>query len=318
MRQEACTAHFVDMLLTLMGGSTSLVDALNILSQEGIEPGIRESAEELLGYTRKGRSLSAGIGMLQAGKVRFSPLYLTLIRAAEMTGNIKGVLASICSDIERKRAARELITTVMIYPALIIAVAFIGTVVIIFKGIPAFVQGGFLSGPVLENAVAGVMLAGLCLLASGTLLFLVYYRIFGRDSAEYQIFHLLAFLLQNNIALPEALSQGIAAMSGTKQGNALVGIKKDITAGVRVSRAFSRNALVSPYITGWLTVADENGDLAAACRMIAEFFHRRDGRIRERAAKFVEPAALVITGLYLLILMLTVIVPILTHAGGVL
>jgi type II secretory pathway component PulF len=317
MRREPYTAGFVDMLLTLIRGNTGLADALRIMSQEGIEKAVRESAEELLASTKKGRSLSAAMALC-TGKVRFSPLYLTLIRAAELTGSIEGVLAGIREDIQRKQAARELVTTVMIYPVCIVAVAFIGTIVIIVKGIPLFSQGGFLSGPVLENAVTGVVLAGVVLLACGTLLILVYYRIFGSDSAEYRMFYLLAFLLQNNITLPEALSQSIAAMEGTKQGKALVHIKKDIAAGVRVSRAFSRSAIVSPYITGWLTVADESGDLAAVCRTIAEYFQRQDRRTRERAAKFVEPAAIIITGLYLLILILTVIVPILTHAGGIL
>jgi type II secretory pathway component PulF len=318
MRQELYTVRFVDILLTLIRGNMSLTDALHIMSRGGIEPAIRESAEELFTAVKKGRSLSAGMGMLSEGKVRFSPLYLTLIRAAELTGSLEGVLTSIRTDIQRKQAARELITTVMIYPALIIAVAFTGSIVIIVKGIPLFTQAGFLSGPVLENAVAGCVFAGVFLLTCGAVLLLVYYRIFGGDSAEYRIFHLLAFLLRNNITLPEALSQSIAAMAGTKQQKALARIKKDITEGLRVSHAFSRSTLVSPYITGWLTVADESGDLAGACGTIAEFFHQRDNRIRERAAKFVEPAAIIITGSYLLILILAVIIPILTHAGGLL
>jgi type II secretory pathway component PulF len=318
VRHEAYTARFVDMLLTLVRGNISLADALRIMSREGIEPAIRESAEELLAITRKGRSLSAGMGMLCAGKVRFSPLYLTLIRAAELTGSIEGVLADIRADLQRKQAARERVTTVMIYPVFIIAVALVGTVIIIVKGIPVFTQAGFLSGPVLENAVAGVIVAGIFLLASGTLLLLAYYRIFNNDSAEYRMFRLLAFLLRNSIDLPQALSQSIAAMAGGKQEKALIGIKKDIAAGVRVSRAFSQSGLVSPYITGWLAVADESGDLAGACGTIAGFFQERDSLKRERAAKFVEPAAIVITGSYLLMLILTVIVPILTHAGGLL
>jgi type II secretory pathway component PulF len=318
MRGEVYTARFVDMLLALIRGNMSLADALHIMSREGIETAIRESAEELLAVTGKGRSLSAGMSMLKTGKVRFPPLYLTLIRAAELTGSIEGVLAGIREDMERKQAARELITTVMIYPLFIIAVAFIGTVVIIVKGIPVFADAGFLSGAVPGNAVSGVIFAGVFLLASGTLLLLVCCRIFGEDSVEYRIFYLIAFLLQNNISLPDALSQGIIAMEGTKQGKALAGVKKDIVAGVRVSRAFSRSGIVSPYITGWLTAADGSGDLAASCKTISEFFRRRDNRKRERAAKFIEPAAIVITGLYLLILILTVIIPILTHAGALL
>jgi type II secretory pathway component PulF len=318
MKRETYTVTFVEMLLTLLRGNTSLGDALHIMAQEGIAKPIRESAEALLAVMKKGRGLAAGMGMIPGGKVYFTPLYLTLIRAAELTGSIEGVLESILTDLRRKQQARELLGGVMVYPVMIIAVAFIGTLVIIVKGLPLFAQSGLLSGPAGEDAVRGIIMAGIFLLLSGGLLLWVYSRIFGKDSAEYRIFYMLAFLLQNNITLADALSQGIAAMGETKPGKALMGIKKDVLSGVRLSQAFSRSRFFSPYVTGWLAVADENGDIGGVVYNIAVFFQRRDYRIREIAAKCIEPAVIVITGGYLLIIMLTVILPILTHAGGLL
>jgi type II secretory pathway component PulF len=318
MNREGYTANFVEMLLTLLRGNTSLGDALHIMAQQGIERPVQESAEELLVIMKKGRGISTSMSLIRAGKVYFAPLYISLIRAAELTGSIEGVLSSILSDLRRRRQARELIQSIMVYPAIIIAAACIGTLVLIFKGIPLFAQAGLLSGPVGEEAMRGIIGAGLFLLSAGGLLLWVYSRIFGKDSAEYRIFYLLSFLLQNNITLADALSQCIAALGETKQGKALMAIKKDIIAGTRLSQAFSRSMLFSPYVSGWLAVGDESGDIGGVFKNIADFFQQRDAKTREFAAKCIEPAVIVVTGVYLAIIMLTVIVPILTHAGGVL
>jgi hypothetical protein len=206
----------------------------------------------------------------------------------------------------------------MLYPAIIITAACTGTALIIFKGIPIFTDAGFLSGAVLDSAIAGIIFAGIFLFVCGGLLFVVYYQILGRDSVEFRIFYLLSFLLQGNVTVHDALSQCIAGMGESKQGRALVMIKKEIASGTRLPQAFARSSVFSSYISGWLAIADESGNIGEACRNIAAYYQKRDSRIRYIAAKCIEPAVIIITGIYLLILIQAVILPLLTHAGGLL
>jgi type II secretory pathway component PulF len=159
--------------------------------------------------------------------------------------------------------------------------------------------------------IFGVVFAGVFLFIAGGVLFFVYFRLFGNDSPEYRVFYLLSLLLENHIPLGEALTQCVINMGETRYGRALAAIKNDIVSG-----AFSKSALFSSYISGWLSVADANGNIDEACRNIALFFQQRDERVRNMAAKCIEPAVIIITGIYLLILIQTVILPVLTHAGG--
>ena len=317
MKNSNITLHFTELLLTLLKGKTSLADSLRILAGDGMERQIRNSAVSLLATMKKGKGLSESLRIVQ-GKVFFEPLYLTLIAAAELTGNIKDVLERIAGDLRRRQLAKENVINILIYPSIIVLIAIAGTIAIIVKGMPLFISGGLISVGVLSDAKAGIGIAGMVLLLGGSTLFTIYFRIFNNDSNEFRIFYLLDFLLQSNVTLIEALSYCITSMARTKYGKALVSIKKDITSGVPFSEAFARISYFPPYVTGWLSVAGTNGETSEICGNIKNYYSRRDCRNREIAAKLIEPAVIVLTGIYVLIIMLTVILPILTYAGGAL
>ena len=317
MKSSAATLHFSELLLTLLKGKTSLADSLRILAGEGIEKQVRDSAVSLLAAMKKGKGLSESLRIIQ-GKVFFEPLYLTLIAAAELTGNVEDVLERIVSDLRRKQRAKENVINILIYPSIIVLVAIAGTIAIIVKGMPFFISGGLVSAGVISDAKTGIAIAGMVLLSGGGVLFTVYFRLFGNDSPAFRIFYLLDFLLRSNVTLPEALSHCVTSLVPTKYGRALVSIKKDIASGISFSQAFAKIRFFPPYVTGWLSVANTNGNAGEICGNIKNYYGRKDDKARETAAKLIEPAVIVLTGLYVLIIMLTVILPILTYAGGAL
>jgi len=318
VKSNNTTLQFTELLLTLLRGKTSLVDGLRVLAGEGIERRVRDSAIALLAVMKKGKSLSESLRLMQGGKVYYEPLYLTLISAAALTGNIEDVLERIAEDLKRKQHAKETVINILIYPAIIVLVAVAGTIAIIVKGMPFFISGGLVSAAVVSDAKTGIGIAGLVLLSGGAALFSVYFRIFNNDSPEFRVFYLLDFLLQSNVTLPEALSHCVASMAHTKYGKVLVSIKKDIASGVPLFEAFARIPYFPPYVTGWLSVAGANGGMSGICGNIKNYYGRKDHKVREIASKLIEPLVIVLTGLYVLIIMLTVILPILSYAGGIL
>ena len=317
MKRATSTLHFAELLLTLLKGKTSLMDALHILAGDGIEKSIKDSAFSLLVIMKKGKGLSDSLRITRAGKVFFEPLYLSLIAAAELTGNIEAVLERIVIDLQRKRQAKENAANILIYPAVIVALAIIGTIAIIVKGMPLFISGGMLSANAIEEAKLGIFIAGVVLLSGGSALFFAYFKIFYNDSPESKIFYLLNFLLESNVTLLDALSQCFMSLGQTKFGKALLIIKKDIASGRPFSGAFAKTQRFSPYILGWLSIADKNGNLNEICGNISDYYARKDRKKREAAAKLLEPAVIVLVGIYVLIIMTTVVLPLLNFAGGI-
>jgi type II secretory pathway component PulF len=318
VKSAAAALRFSELLLALLRGKTGLLDALSILAREGIEKPVRENAFSLLQAMKKGKGLSESLRIIGERKAFFEPLYITLIAAAELTGSVEAVLERIASDLQRKRRAKENLLNILIYPALIVFLAIAGTIGIIVKGMPLFVSAGLLSAAVLEDAKTGIGLAALVLLLGGGFLFFVYFRIFNNDSPESRIFYLLDFLMKSNITFSDALSQCVMALGRTKYGTALVKIKKDIVSGVSFSEAFARTKCFSPYVLGWLSIADINGNLNEISGSIRDHYLLKESKTREAAAKLIEPAVIVLVGFYVLTITATVILPILSYSGGIL
>ena len=313
--KRSITLNFTELLLVLLKGKMSVSDSLAILARDDMDKHIRNIAISLLGTMKKGKGLSESLRIIN-NEAFFEPLYLTLISAAELTGNIEPVLQRIVSDLQRKQKAKETVINILIYPSIIVVLAILGTMILILQGIPFFVSAGMLSGDIMIDAIFGIVAAGSVLLLGGIMLFSVYFRIFYNDSPEFRIFYLLDFLLKSNVTLLESLSHCIVSLGQTKFGKGLVSIKKDIASGIPFSVAFAKVKNFSPYVLGWLSVAGMHGNIGDVCGNIKEYYGEKDNKTREIAARLIEPMIIMLTGVYILIIMVTVVLPILTRTGG--
>ena len=318
MNKTTATLRFSEMLLSLLRGKTSLIDALYILSGDNMEIQIKNSALALLAVMKKGKNLSDGLRLTENSSIRFEPMYHSLITAAEATGNIVHVLERIVYDMRRKESAKGNVQGILFYPCIIVAVAIIGTIALVTKGLPVFIEAGFLTSDVLSDSVTGIVFAGIILLAGGAILFYFYYRIFYFDLPEYTIFYILDFLLRSNIPLSQALSYCILSVNNSKYARAIVMIKNEVISGIPFSAAFEHTGIFSGFVTGWLAVADSNGNLTEICENIKDYYEQKDKKQRLAMSKFMEPAIIILTGIYIFIIMITVVLPVLTYAGGIL
>ena len=317
MKHISVTLHFTELLLTLIKGNTGLVDALHILSREGIERRVRESALSLLMFMKRGYGFSESLNLIRNRMIFFNSMYITLIAAAEITGAVDNVLEQIKKDLQRRKHVTENAFNIMIYPVIVIIIAVTGTVLLIFKGMPLLVVEEYLSEEIIKKAANGIFLAGIILLIGGIILFTAYFRIFCLDSNEFRIFYMLDFLLKNNVTILDTITQCITGIKDIKYSDALMNIKKDITNGISFSRAFSKLPHLSSYVNAWLSVADTQGNISEICGNIKNYYEREDAKKREVFTRLIEPSVIVLTGSYLLILILTVIIPIITLAGGI-
>ena len=317
MRSTELTLHFSQMLITLLKAKVSLADALYILAGNGMEYPVKNYAAALLSSIKKGKKFSESLLTAGNNKIKYPPLYSKLIAMAELTGSIEPVLEHFISDLQKKLQLREKIINILIYPVLIIILAITGTIFLLLKGLPFFISEGFLSGTIIAEAVSGICTACLVLVLGGVFLFFIYYKIFCLDSPEFKIFYMLDLLLQGSFTLPDAISQCINAVRSSKYAKSLVLLKKDINSGLSFSKAITKIKFFSPYVSGWLSIAGVEGNIEEICANIKQFYSDRDTKFRETASRFLEPLIIILTGSYILIIIMTVILPILTHAGGI-
>jgi type II secretory pathway component PulF len=318
MTGRTATLQFAELLLVLLKGKVNLQEALQILAREGTEGAVRDSVVSVLSAMKKGKGFTESLKSIKRGKVFFEPIYLTLLNAAELTGNIETALERVSGDLKRKQQALDNIIKILIYPSIIVLLAIAGTIAIMQKGIPLFIAEGLLDASAVSEASRGVLSAGITLFSGACALFAVYFRVFNNDSPEFRIFYLMDLLLRSNVTLLETLSHCVMSMANTKLGPRLLEAKKELASGVAFSAAFARIKRFPPYVLGWLQVADLHGNLSEICGSVKDYYGQLEEKRRDLAARLIEPAVIVLTGIYLLIIMTTVLLPLLTRAGGIL
>ncbi|MDR0910334.1 MAG: type II secretion system F family protein [Spirochaetaceae bacterium] len=302
--------HFYENLLALLEGNLSISGALQVISETTGDRLAAKTANDILS------SMKQGYSFYETASGYLLSYQKPILQSAEVTGDLKSAIASIIADLYKKEKAKENIVGALIYPAIIIMASIAGTVFLLVKGIPLFAQSGLMSVEIVSNAVQGVISAGMFLLVAGIAFVFTAFKLFGNDSPRTQVFYLLSVLTGHHISLSDALYYCIEQCSQTK---ALVLIKKDIEAGIRVSDAFSaQKKLCTPFVQNWLAIADNSGNLTEAFKSIYIWCIKTDEKRRSLATRFIEPVAIIITGIYLLLLLQAVVLPILTRTGGVL
>ncbi|WP_375056553.1 type II secretion system F family protein [Zobellella sp. DQSA1] len=124
-------------LAALLKAGVPLERAFGIMIQ------VRSHADDirLLGQIRegiqRGQPLSAVLAEQDAA---FSPFYLNMIRAAEISGNLEQGLSDLAIYMERSRQLREKAMSALIYPIILLLVSAVSLLIILTYVIPQFQQ----------------------------------------------------------------------------------------------------------------------------------------------------------------------------------
>ena len=106
---------------------------LRILATQSASPRLRALAEEILGRVVNGTALSEAL----AGRSDvFSQEYVNVVRAGETIGDVGQALSDLATMLERRVELRSRITSALIYPCMLIALAIISTGIVLATLVP--------------------------------------------------------------------------------------------------------------------------------------------------------------------------------------
>lgn len=114
----------------------------------------------------------------------------------------------------------------------------------------------------------------------------------------------------------ESLPTCILEAGNSKAGVALVKIKKYISEGAKLESAFRQSGFFSSMVLDMIAVGCENANQGVLFGKIYSYYANKDLKNQTTIANAAEPVLIVITGVYLLILLQTTIVPIIAGMGG--
>lgn len=122
-------------LASLLASGTALDRALDIMLEVETDSTSRKLVSEIQAAVRGGLSLSAA--MQEQGDI-FSGFYISMIRAAEVSGTLAEGLARLLEYLERSRALREKIVSALIYPVILFFVAGLSVLILLTLVVPQF------------------------------------------------------------------------------------------------------------------------------------------------------------------------------------
>ena len=276
---------------------------------------------------------------LERGGAGFPPYYLASVRAGEAAGDLASVFGELADHLETRGTDRAQIASALIYPAFVAVVSLLVCAILMVSVAPEIVAMFDLSGrplpAITRNVLAvsdwiqdhlgalGIALAALMLLivASGTVpglkaardrLFLRLPLVgrFMRLSAAVQYLRTLALVLGSRHAVLSAVENAAGVLSVARFRDEAEQVSVAIRQGESLSQALERLSIIPPVARQLISAGEASVRLAPMTERAAVLVENGLSTERKRLAALLEPMLMMLVGVFVLIIVLAVLLPI--------
>ncbi|OGK61358.1 hypothetical protein A3G65_01320 [Candidatus Roizmanbacteria bacterium RIFCSPLOWO2_12_FULL_37_7b] len=330
---------FTDHLSSMIRTGTPLVEALSIYhDEEENKEAIAFIVEDIIANIRQGKKLSES---LETFPETFSPFYVALVQAGEQTGNLDETLGYLANELRREYEFHARIKSALLYPSVVLSVAFAVMILLIFLVIPKITEltkalGGDLPlSTRIVSTVAGFLTsygALLIVLIIGSVVGLFFalrnYTIRAKIDPYILRLPLFGKLIKKFILarflriVGSSLKYGIPisstfTMVGNVVGNrvyrrACDSIEKNLIKGMNVSQALTREGsdLFPKSVVRTVRGAEKTGTIDIAMLRLSTFYEGEVDRNLKRLTDLIEPALVISLGVIVGAIAIAVIAPI--------
>lgn len=308
-KDEKTFFSFSVSLLELLESEIPLKNSLEVLSAENsINMNVKKMSTEILEKLSEGFSFSSALNL---SSFSIKERYLTLISASESGGSLIQALKFIKEIFTQKKELEERIKSVSLYPSLVVSIALAATFVLLH-----FRNEFLVSVP--ENELYSGVFTAIAVLFAGIGAVALYIKKAMGENVLYSVFFALSFLSEAGFDFSNCLDIAIMYSVQDKEINkALLNVKTKIQEGEGLGEAFSHFKIFPKDIVARLSLAEIHGNIDKVTRGIAKSIEKKDVAKRNQCMQLIEPLLILCTGLYILILVETIVLPFLTSFGGI-
>jgi type IV pilus assembly protein PilC len=339
---------FSRQLTTLIESGIPAVEALGILEDQIENTFFKGVISSVLGDVKEGTSFSKAL--TKYPRV-FPDIYLSMVEAAEISGNLPEVLNRVSVYLEKSSALRKKVKSALYYPAAIVIMAIIITGFLMFKVIPTFKQifaslGGALPLPtqilitvsdaltkketligiILILFLGGIGLKKYLNTPKGKLnfhRFILKLPLVGeliRKVALANFSRTFATLMRSGVSIVQGLDI-VAKTSGNKViEEAVLKSKKFIQQGQPIYLPLEESGAFPPMVVKMIAVGERSGRLEGMLLKIAQFYEEQTDAMVAGLSSLIEPIIIVFLGVVVGGIVVALFLPILKitqYLGGV-
>lgn len=294
----------------------NLQESLEIISKSSASKEnkfIRVSACKISESLKNGDFLSTALKKCEL--IKFDNIYISFIRFAEITGNLNAIISFLKERCQRKKETKNTLIVSSAYPLFVIFLATISSIFLIFFS-QYFLPNEqiFITKSQKIDILEGlVFLIFVCILV-----FYLLYKTLSENKI-YEAFLAIGFLIKNGINMSLAFGYGVFILGNdTKEGKIFNLAKQRLEFGMDLKSAFGigiEKKLKIKNFENALYYAEKGGNKVDIFEKIAGNMKLEIEQKRKLSLTFVEPLFVCITGLFLIVLVMNLFLPMLNNMG---
>jgi type IV pilus assembly protein PilC len=316
-------AVFSRQLATMLAAGIPLVQAFEIVGNGHEKPAMQKLILDIKADVEGGTSLHEA---LAKHPLYFDDLYVNLVEAGEQAGALESLLDKIATYKEKTEALKKKVKKALFYPAAVLVVAIIVTMILLifvipqfeslFKGfgadLPAFTQmvidlsrfvqdKGWLLGIVIAGAVWFFLYMkkrskALRMFLDRMSLKLPIIGPILNKAAIARYARTLSTMFAAGVPLVEALDSVAGATGNIVYEQAVLKMRDEVATGQRLQRAMESTGLFPNMVIQMIAVGEESGSLDEMSGKVATFYEQEVDNAVDAMSSLLEPLIMAILG----------------------
>jgi len=327
---------FTRQLSTMLSAGIPMLEALEILADQAESPGFAFCLDRVVDDIRSGSDLSRA---LESHKKVFSNIYVSMVRAGEVSGQLDIILTRLAEYLEAAAHLRAEIKSAMTYPVISLVLVF---------GIASFLMIGIVPSfkPVFESLEVELPQLTVVIMDAAFFMRDYWYLIFGamaaalvglkvfvqtdrgaylRDAVvlKVPVFGVLfkkvalsrfartfATLTRSGVPILGAM-EIVSDTSGNRVISGVVDRARDsVRNGDSLSAPFMQAPVFPPMVVKMMAIGERSGSLDALLEKIAEFYDQQVESDVKGLTAMIEPIMIAVMGVIVGCIVLAVFLPI--------
>jgi type IV pilus assembly protein PilC len=331
---------FTRQFSTMLGAGLPLVQTLATLAEQSPE-GLAEIAVDLRRQVEAGQSLSAA---LERFPRTFGRLYVALVRAGEVSGNLEVILDRLAGYLERADSLRRRVTNALTYPAVILSmVILLGMGFLVFI-IPLFegIYDNFGAQLPLPTQVVVALSTFfrdywwiLALVIAAVAFFVKFYGdtaegrlrldrakmgapVFGKlfvRVAVARFTRTLGTLVRSGVPIMDGLAITAATVGNRVLERAVLETRRAVAEGRTFAEPLAETEVFPPMVVAMIAVGERTGRLEEMLNRVAEFYDDEVEVAVANLSALLEPLLMIILGFVVGGLVVSMYLPIFQMPG---
>lgn len=327
---------FTTQLAVMTRAGIGIRQALEGISEQIENPRFKRILHEIRMDVEGGKQFSEAIA---AHPKLFSPLYVSMVRASEMSGSFSKMLDRIASYLAQEVETRRMVIGASIYPGLIAAMAISVTVFLLTFVLPRFAavfagREDVLPGPTkflmgLSTFMVewwwAILIGAAVLAAAGTLALrttagrVLFDRFKLRCPIANRMFRAL-YISRSLHTMGELLNAGVPvldtiAITGDISGNAVYrrmwrGVYGGVKQGRTIQSQLLKDTLLPRPVVQMIAAGEESGKLGEVLEEVSSYYHRVLRDAIKAVTGMIEPLMIVLMGSCVGFIAMAIILPI--------